>query len=209
MAETEPVNVSISTTVSLRVSFSEKKKLNKVAEKLNISTSEYIRAKLLEDTKDIYLNFLRGKIANLRIGREITYKNLIKDIWDDLTKIERKGLLMQLEKEIQNKELDLELVQENDKIKRYIFKKIKPVEQEYLNCEIVCIENIEIFLDEYLPDYMEGLIRIESGKIYFSDGSEKYIEDKFINKEYNLEKELVECISKEYKVSKDIIEVLY
>ncbi|MGL5753482.1 MAG: plasmid mobilization protein, partial [Paraclostridium sp.] len=62
MTETEVIDVSISTTVSLRVSLAEKYKLNEVAKKLNISTSEYIRAKLLEDTKDIYLNFLRGKV---------------------------------------------------------------------------------------------------------------------------------------------------
>ncbi|MGL5750943.1 MAG: hypothetical protein ACRCXT_10480, partial [Paraclostridium sp.] len=172
-------------------------------------TSEYIRAKLLEDTKDIYLNFLRGKVADLTIGREITYKNLIKDIWNDLTKIERKGLLMQLEKEIQNKEFNLELIHRDDKIKKYIFKRIESASNEGLDCEVVSIENIEIFLDEYLPDYMEGVIRIESGKIYLSDGSEKDIEDKFIDKEFHQERELVQCISKEYEVSKDVVEVLY
>lgn len=72
----------------------------------------------------------------------------------------------------------------------------------------VGIERVEIFLDDNVPEYMEGIIRCESVISYDEDNKSTNHQDLIDNSEYESEKELLKDIASRLNVSKSIIEIM-
>lgn len=70
------------------------------------------------------------------------------------------------------------------------------------------IERVEIFLDEDVPEYMEGIIRCGSVISYDQNDEETNHQELIDNTEYNSEKELKKDISERLAADESIIEVM-
>lgn len=71
------------------------------------------------------------------------------------------------------------------------------------------IIKVIIYIDDNMPEYMDGIVRVGDVIVQFKDETEKSMQELIDNTEYHTERELVEDISSKLGVSKDIIEVYY
>ena len=69
------------------------------------------------------------------------------------------------------------------------------------------ISSVSIYLDDNVPDYMDGIIRVGSCIIDYSDGTSFDNQDVVDNTEYHSDDELIEDIAKRLGCSSDNIEI--
>lgn len=69
------------------------------------------------------------------------------------------------------------------------------------------ISSVSIYLDDNVPDYMDGIIRVGSCIIDYSDGTSFDNQDVVDNTEYHSGDELIEDIAKRLGCSSDNIEI--
>jgi hypothetical protein len=114
--------------ITVRLTDDEKQNLITVCNLLELNLSEYVRLRLTGSTEDVYMNFVKNEIKKLEPGQEITFKKLIFTLWEHIGKIERKGLLSNILKEIEKGNLNLKLSSEISKTKDAIFTKLNDIQ---------------------------------------------------------------------------------
>lgn len=70
------------------------------------------------------------------------------------------------------------------------------------------ITKVEVFLDDDVPDYMEGVIRCGSVISFDENGNETNHQELIDNTEYYDEKALVKDVAKRLDVEKEKIQIL-
>lgn len=70
------------------------------------------------------------------------------------------------------------------------------------------ISKVEIYLDDNVPEYMNGIIRCGSVISYDKEGNQTNHHKLIDNSEYRSEKELVKDIANRLGVTKDLVEIL-
>lgn len=111
------------TKLIIRLSTDEKEELNTIAKQLNMTLSEYTRRKLMgKSLKTDYLNYIYSEISKLEKGEIFTLKEVLNIHWEYLSKGDRRKLLNDVLKLIDNDEIDIDVHKVTDKGK-YKFKK--------------------------------------------------------------------------------------
>ena len=70
------------------------------------------------------------------------------------------------------------------------------------------IEEVKVYLDENMPEYMDGIIRCGLCEVVYDKGHREYDDNVVDNTEYHSEYEMKNDIAKRLNVSPDVVEVL-
>jgi len=74
------------------------------------------------------------------------------------------------------------------------------------------IVSVEVIIDDNMPEYMEGILRIGSVKLereYQDSRKTEFVDELVDNTEFHTEKALRKFVSQKLNVSEDIIEIIY
>lgn len=70
------------------------------------------------------------------------------------------------------------------------------------------IETVEVTLDQDVPEYMEGILRIGTVQIVFEDGTREDHDELVDNSEFRSEEAIRKFVSKKLQVNIDLVEII-
>ena len=73
---------------------------------------------------------------------------------------------------------------------------------------IMKIEEVRLYLDENIPEYMDGIIRCGLCEVVYDNGHTEYDDTVVDNTEYHSEDEMKNDIAKRLDISPDVVEIL-
>lgn len=70
------------------------------------------------------------------------------------------------------------------------------------------IDYVEVYLDDKVPETIEGLYRINSITEHLSNGSEKNVSDFFAGDVFHERADVIEFVANHYSISKTMVEIV-
>jgi len=72
----------------------------------------------------------------------------------------------------------------------------------------IAVKRVEVRLDDNVPECMDGIIRIGSAIVYFSDNTSKNHQELVDNVEFDTEEEIANSVAQRLNLNKDLIEII-
>ncbi len=72
----------------------------------------------------------------------------------------------------------------------------------------IIVERVEVQLDDNVPEYMDGIIRIGNVTVYFSNNTSKDHQELVDNEEFHTKEEMINRVAERLNLDKNLIEII-
>lgn len=170
-----------------------------------------ISDKEIISSTDIIKNYKACRDKTKELSRTVIFKNNSPDLV--LLDINEYKRLHDIAEELEHIEIYNMIKKriENDNGKRYSLDEVAQkfgISIDDESYSVVEVEKIEVTIDDNIPEYMNGILRVGSVIAYYLDGTTEEFEQLVDNTEYCSKQDIIKNIAQKLEASEDIIKIV-